>query len=270
MFASWHADPTVWAGVLIAGGLYAGSGWSWRREFNATRHPTAGQSVSFGLGLLVLVLALESPLDTLGDQAYFYLHMLQHLLLVLVVPVLLLVGIPGWLLRPVLTQPAVAPIFRLLTRPLVATLLFNMVFAVAHLPALFDSISANEALHAGEHLLFLATGILLWWPVLGSLDEFPQLSYPLQMGYLFLQTLPCSLVAALITLSSSPLYRQYALLRGGRMTALDDQQIGGLLMWIGGSLYFFLAMAVVFFLWAGEEEHWVTIPAFGGAAARDV
>ena len=261
MFASWRVDPSVWAGVLLAGGLYAGYGASLRRGIVTARLPAAGQMASFGLGLLVLLLALESPLDALADQTYFFVHMLQHLLLVLVVPVLVLAGIPGWLLRPVLTRRAIAPVVRLLTRPLMATALFNTVFAVAHLPSIFDVISANETLHVGEHLLFIATGLLLWWPVLGSLEEFPRLSYPLQMGYLFLQTLPCSVVAALITLSSSSLYRQYAVLRGGSMTPLADQQIGGLLMWIGGSLYFFLAMAVVFFLWAGQDERPLAIPA---------
>ncbi|MFI5269843.1 MAG: cytochrome c oxidase assembly protein, partial [Chloroflexota bacterium] len=237
MLASWRVDPSVWAGVLLAGGLYAGYGGSLRRGIGAARLPKTGQVASFGLGLLVLLLALESPLDALADQTYFFVHMLQHLLLVLIVPVLLLAGMPGWLLRPVLTQRAVAPVLRLLTRPLVATALFNTVFAVAHVPSIFDAISANETLHAGEHLLFLATALLLWWPVLGSLEEFPRLSYPMQMGYLFLQTLPCSIVAALITLSSSPLYQQYAV-RSGGLTPVADQQIGGLLMWIGGSLYY--------------------------------
>jgi putative membrane protein len=270
VLVGWRADPSVWAGVLIAASLYAGYGGVWRRDTLGNRLPTAGQMVSFGLGLLVLLLALESPLDELADQTYFFAHMLQHLILVLVVPVLLLAGTPGRLLRPILTAPGIAPAFRLLTQPLVATLLFNTVFAVAHVPSLFDVVSSNEALHAGEHLLFLVTGLLLWWPVLGSLEEFPRLSYPLQMGYLFLQTLPCSIVAALITLSSGPLYSQYAVWRGGNLTPLDDQQIGGLLMWIGGSLYFFLGMAVVFFLWADQDERPKNRPTFGETVAQDV
>lgn len=261
MLASWRVDPSVWAGVLLAGGVYAGYSGSLRRGIGAARFPTTAQMASFALGLLVLLLALESPLDALADRTYFFAHMLQHLVLVLVVPVLLLAGIPGWLLRPVLTRRAIAPVVRLLTRPLVATALFNTVFAVAHLPSVFDAVSASETLHAGEHLLFLATGLLLWWPVLGSLEELPPLSYPMQMGYLFLQTLPCSIVAALITLSSSPLYQQYAV-RSGGLTPVADQQVGGLLMWIGGSLYFFLAMAVVFFLWAGQEERRMAPPAW--------
>jgi putative membrane protein len=270
VFVGWRADPSVWAGVLIAGGLYAGYGGAWRRDALESRRPTSAQVASFGLGLLVLLLALESPLDVLADQSYFFAHMLQHLVLVLVVPVLLLAGTPGRLLRPILTVPAIAPVFRLLTQPLVATLLFNAVFAVAHVPSLFDAVSANEALHAGEHLIFLVTGLLLWWPVLGPLEEFPRLSYPLQMGYLFLQTLPCSVVAALITLSSGPLYSQYAVWRGGGLTPLEDQQIGGLLMWIGGSLYFFLAMAVVFFLWADQEERQKNRPARSETVAQGI
>lgn len=268
MLVGWRADPSVWAGVIVAGGLYAGYGGAWRRDALGARRPTSGQVARFGLGLIVLLLALESPLDYLADQSYFFAHMLQHLILVLVVPVLLLAGMPGWLLRPILTVPAVAPVLRLITRPLIATLLFNAVFAVAHVPSLFDAVSSNEALHAGEHLIFLVTGLLLWWPVLGPLEEFPRLSYPLQIGYLFLQTLPCSVVAALITLSSGPLYSQYVVWRGGDLTPLDDQQIGGLLMWIGGSLYFFLGMAVVFFVWADQEERQKYRPACSETVAH--
>jgi len=255
VIVQWRLDPTILAGVSAVAflyGLYAGP---LRRRFPGSRPVTKSQVGNFALGLLVLWLALESPLDDLGDCYFFFAHMTQHLLLVLVVPVFVLAGLPGWMVRPLLTHRAIAPLARWLTGPLVAFTLFNVVFAVAHLPAIYDYFATNEAAHAFEHLVFVATALLLWWPVLSPMREYPHLSYPLQMGYLFLQTLPCSLVAALITLSGSPLYAGYERVRAlTPISALQDQQIGGLIMWIGGTMYFFLGMAVVFFLWASRED----------------
>ena len=152
-------------------------------------------------------------------------------------------------------SPLLRPVVRWLTQPLVAFAVFNAVFAVAHLPAVFDQVQQSETVHALEHLLFLATGLLAWWPVLSPLEEFPRLPYPLQLGYLFLLTLPCSVVAAMITLAGSPLYASYANVAPAfGLNAEQDQQVGGLLMWIGSALYYFLAMAAVFFAWAGSEE----------------
>ena len=255
MTLAWRADPTVLLGIAGAAALYALFAGPWRGRVKGARPIPRGHVASFALALVVLWLALESPLDELGDDVLFSAHMLQHLLLVLVVPVLLLLGLPDWMVRPSMHWPGIGSAIRLLTRPLVAFAVFNGVFAFAHLPAWFDLTLANEPLHAMEHLVFLVTALLLWWPVLSPLGASARLAYPLQLGYLFLQTLPCSAVAALITLSSSVLYQRYA--EAPRLlpiAPLVDQQIGGLLMWIGGSLYFFLAMVVVFFVWAGVEE----------------
>src|SRR5919202_155365 len=137
-----------------------------------------------------------------------------------------------------------------ITRGPVAFAVYNVVFSVAPLPVVFDLTLRNEGVHIAEHLLFIATGVLAWWPVLSPVPELPRLSYPFQMLYLFLQTLPCSLVGALITLSGDVLYAPYAAApRVWGVTPLADQQIGGLTMWIGGSLYYFLAFMVIFFLW---------------------
>ena len=255
MIVQWRLDPTILAGILAAAFLYALYAVPLRRRLPDSRPVTASQAANFGLGLFILWLALESPLDDLGDHYFFFAHMIQHLLLVLVVPVFALAGLPGWMVRPLLAQRAVAAAARWLTRPLVAFGLFNVIFALAHIPTVYNYISTNEPAHAVEHLIFVAVGLLLWWPVLSPLGEYPRLSYPLQMVYLFLQTLPCSLVAALITLSGSPLYAGYEQVRAiSPISALQDQQIGGLIMWIGGTMYFFLGMAVVFFVWASRED----------------
>lgn len=267
MWTAWEFDPTVVAGIASLGLLYALCGGAWRARFPGSHPLTRAQVRSFAAGLVVFWLFLQSPIDRIGDDFLFSLHMLQHMAIILVAPVLLLRGTPDWMLRPLMRGP-VASIARLVCRPLVAFTLFNLVFAVAHIPVFFDPVNSNETLHAIEHLVFLATAVIMWIPVLSPLEELRIGSYPMQMGYLFLQALPCSIVAAFITLSSSPWYERYILApRLTVLTPLQDQEIGGLLMWIGGSLYFFGAMAVLFFIWAKHEERAAvaTAPSHSGA-----
>src|SRR5918911_4001792 len=246
---TWHLDPSVVIGLLLLTGAYVAG-------VMAPRRATRGQMASFLSAMLVLFIALESPLDSVGDHYLLSAHMVQHLLLVLVVPPLLLFGTPGWVFRPLLGVAPLAAAGRVLTCGPVAFAVYNVVFALAHLPVFFDLTLRNEGVHIAEHLLFIATGVLAWWPVLSAVPELPRLSYPFQMLYVFLQTLPCSLVGALITLSGVVLYAPYAAApRVWGVTPLADQQIGGPAVWIGGRPYYFLPFIVIFFLWAYHEEH---------------
>jgi len=244
----WRLDPSILLGILSLAVVYA-------LGVALPRRARAEQIISFFLGLLVLFTALESPLDTLGDTYLLSAHMAQHLLLVLVVPPLLLYGTPEWALRPVLDLPVVGAVARWLTHGPVAFAVYNVVFALAHLPVFFDLTLRSEGAHIAEHLLFIGTGVLAWWPILSPVVTVPRLSYPFQMLYLFLATLPCSLVGALITLSGDVLYSPYATAtRLWGISAQGDQQIAGLTMWIGGSLYYFFAFTIVFFAWSLHDE----------------
>lgn len=245
---AWRLDPSILIGLLSLAGIYTAT-------VIVPRRASAAQLASFWAGLLTLFVALESPLDTLGDGYLLGMHMIQHLLLVLVVPPLLIYGLPGEALGPFFTIGPIGAVARFLTRGPIAFAIYNVVFALWHLPALFDLTLRNDGVHIVEHLLFIATGVLAWWPILSPVREVPRLSYPFQMLYLFLQTLPCGFVGALITLSGDVLYTPYAAApRIWGISALSDQQIGGLAMWIGGSVYYFLAFMIVFFIWAARDE----------------
>lgn len=214
-----------------------------------------GQIVAFMAGALVLLLALQSPLDYLAGHYLFSAHMLQHMLLAYAAAPLLLIGTPGWFLRPIVRRRALWPLARLLTRPLVALVVFNAVFTLYHMPALYIASLASEPLHALMHLLFLSTAVLTWWPIVSPLPDLPRLTYPLQMLYLAAQTVLSQPVGALVTLAGQPLYAPYAAApRLLGLTALEDQQLGGLLMWVGGPLFFFCVLTVVFFRWALRHE----------------
>jgi putative membrane protein len=198
--------------------------------------------------------SLNGPLHDLSDDYLFSAHMVQHLVLTFVVPPLLIVGTPGWMLRRALQYPWVRGIARVITRPFVCFAAFNVIFAVWHLPPMFNLAMAVHPIHIVEHLMFLVAATLLWWPFLSPLPELPRLSYPGQMLYAFLTTLPMSLVAIYIAMADHVLYPAYAAApRIIDLSALQDQQLGGLVMWIPGGLYFGGVMTIVFFKWVARD-----------------
>ena len=171
---------------------------------------------------------------------------------------LLLYGTPGWLIRPLFVRwPALLFVGRVLTKPLVAFGLFNTVFLGYHVPSLYDAILASEALHAAAHLAFIVTALITWWPVLGPLpDLLPRLPYPGQMLYLFVQTQPAQILGAMLTFADSALYRPYVAAPRvwESVTPLVDQQLGGLVMWVGGGTFFLGVFVAVFLRWAQLNE----------------
>ncbi len=226
-----------------------------RDRFPGAAPVSLWRKLAFAEGIVVLVIALASPLDVLADHYLFTAHMVQHLLLTLVSAPLLIVGTPAWLLRELLRATHLTHVMRYLRHPLIAFFSFNAIFALSHLPVIYELALSNEALHASEHLVFLATAVLMWLPVLSPLPELPPYPALGQVLYLFLQTVPASLVGALLSSTNSPYYATYILApRIVALSPLEDQQLGGLFMWVGSGFYFLIATAVVFFLWASREE----------------
>ncbi len=251
---SWTFEPSAVLGISALMALYFLAWMRWRERLGGPPDVNHRQVLLFAAAILVLITALASPIDTLADTALFSVHTVQHLLLTLVFAPLLLVAVPGWMQRPLLRSPLVRQAAYAITRPLPAYLVFNVIFAASHVPMIFNVVQAHLPLHVAEHVLFMATAVVMWWPVLGSLPDLPRISYPAQMLYLFLQTIGGVAIGALVTLTPYPVYDQYV--RAGGLwgiTPLMDQQIGGLTMWVGGGFYFFCALAVVFFVWANRD-----------------
>jgi putative membrane protein len=247
---------SVVAGLLGLQVVYILCVAPYRNRFVDASPVSRWRQVAFTSGVLVMFLALATPLDTLADTYLFSAHMVQHLLLTLFAAPLLLIGTPGWLLRHVLSAMRLTGFVRWARHPLVAFFGFNVIFSLAHIPAFYALTLANEPLHALEHLVFLATAMLMWMPVLSPVPDivppYPELG---QVFYLFLQTVPASLLGALLTATNSAYYATY--LQAPRITslsALEDQQVGGLIMWVGGGIFYLVTTGVVFFMWASREE----------------
>ena len=231
----WTFEPSIAAGLVA---ICVGYVWLRRQprfEF------TSDADTCFAAGMVLLAFGLVSPLDEISDKYLLTAHMIQHLLLVLVVAPLLARALP------------LAWAERLTLRPLPAFVLFNAVFVFSHFPVWYEATLVHEPLHVVEHVAYLAAGILNWLPVLSPAKE-RRLSQPLQMLYLFFETLPMFLVGALLALSDTAVYPFY--LRAPRivdMTAAQDQSMAGLIMWIGCSFFYLGALTIVFFAWANRE-----------------
>src|SRR5688500_17366489 len=180
LWTHWYLELTV---ALLVVGLVAAyfvalgpvnrryPGW-------AGRTATRGQQACFLGGVLTILVALGPPLDDWSGYLLLSAHMVQHLLLTLLAPPLLLLGIPGWMLRPLLRQLGVARAGFWLTRSLVAFLVPGLPCALWPLAFFYAAALEHEVVHILEHQIFLLTGLLAWWPLVGSLPEWPRLSPP--------------------------------------------------------------------------------------------
>ncbi|HET7770248.1 MAG TPA: cytochrome c oxidase assembly protein [Chloroflexota bacterium] len=285
MALHWTFEPGVIAGLLCLSVGYALAATRFRRPLvraggppprwlppgamaaERAGHLAPRQVICFYLAILVLALALLSPLHALGERYLLTAHMVQHLAVTQVAAPLLLLGLPGWLLRPLFR---LAPIRQLASRlliPIPAFLLFNVVYVGWHAPWLYDASLQIPLLHAVEHGLFLALALVTWWPVLGPLPELPRLPHGAQVMYLFFQSLPPTILGAIITLAQVPLYATYwaaprvpGFLGFPSLSPIADQELGGLTMWIPGALGYFLVLSIIWFQWLERRSPRETPP----------
>ena len=242
-------------GTAILGALYFWGITAARRRWALGPPATPAQVTSFTAALAVLLVSLNGPIHDLSDYYLFLIHMLQHLLLTMLFPPLLILGTPGWLLRPLVRRPWVRSTGRAITHPVAAGLLFSLCVAAWHTVPLYDLMMRSHDVHIMTHLMFIVVSVIMWWPVLSPIAEVPPLPLGARMLYLFLVSLPMQAVAAIITMAEQPLYEWYvSAARTWGLSPLEDQKLGGLLMWVPGNLWMFGAIAILFFKWAKEQE----------------
>jgi len=248
IMTAWDPDPSVIIGCIALAIAYV---IACRRDYSG--------AAWFLLGDLVMLLALISPLDVLADDYLFSAHMLQHMLLVLAVPPLLILGIPRGLATAIVRVPALAAIERGLCNPAIAWTLGMAPLWIWHLPRLYDATLASEPLHIFEHLTFLVTATIFWWPILAPLAE-SRMSHGAAFAFVGAAMLATTVLGILITFAPVGLYTAYlhpqdslGILAGLRdswgLTTEADQQLGGLLMWVPGGLVYLGAIMAVLARW---------------------
>jgi putative membrane protein len=234
-------EPWVVACMAVSAGLYAlGIARLWHRA-GFGHGVSLRRAAGFAAGWAALVIALLSPLDALGS-VLFSAHMVQHELLMLVAAPLLVLGRPlaafAWALpQPgrrlagrVIHHPAWHRPWVMVTSPLGAWLLHALAVWLWHVPALFDAALRNDLVHAAQHLSFLLTALLFWWSLFGSVPRQEQAAALLSLVTTMMHT---GALGALLTLARKPWYSSYlgSTMPFG-MDALDDQRLGGLIMWV--------------------------------------
>lgn len=254
---AWHPHPDVWALCLtLALGYWAALRW-WGPRYVTPGEPpaTRGQVVAFAAGVLILFVAADWPVHELAEERLLSVHMVQHLLLSLVVPPLLLAGTPGWLFRSLIRPRWLFAVVRTMARPVIALLVFNAFIAFSHWPALVELSLRSELVHFSVHAVLVITALLMWMPVLSPVVEIPRLRYPGQMLYLFAQSIVPTVPASFLTFADAPIYPFYGL--AAPLAGLDpvvDQRIAGLVMKLVGGFILWGFITVLFFRWHGQEE----------------
>jgi len=212
--------------------------------------------IAFHFGTFVGLLALVSPLDKLGDEYLFSAHMLQHLLLIFITAPLWLVGTPGWLIDRIIPQQRKPWVIRLAS-PISTFVVFVSVLWFWHIPFIYEMAQESEAVHALEHLSFIGAALVGWWPVAGpETSEIIKPQPPVRILYLFLLAIPCTSLAAVLTFAHTPMYSFYVTaphIFG--LNALQDQHLGGLLMWLPTHMILLLALGITFINWFKASEH---------------
>ena len=251
----WHPHVDVW---LLLGGLWVLYLVAWRRRAALAadaREQRWRRTVLFTAGMALLLLASDWPVHDLAEQRLYSIHMVQHLVYTLVAAPLIVAGLPAWMWRSLLRPAPIGTVFGFLTRPVVALLVFNGVLLFTHWPEVVDASVGSEWTHFGLHVLVFGSAVVMWWPVLSPLPERPALTPPVQMVYLFLQSLAPTIPASFLTFGSSPLYPVYETFpRMWGLSALNDQLIAGLIMKIAGGLILWGFIAVIFFNWHARER----------------
>ena len=253
----WNLHPDALAIGLVLEGAYL---WALARlgpEARSGGDPpaTRRQVVWFSSGVLVILVASLWPIHDLSERYLLSAHMVQHALISLVAPPMLLLGVPPWLLRRILAPRVLRAVVRQATRPFIALVVFNTVIVVTHWPLVMDQMLRNHPLHLVGHLVLFLSATAMWWPVVSPLPEMPTLSYPGRMLYLFLQSIVPTVPASFLTFGSQPLYAFYRTApRIWGISALTDQTVAGLIMKLLGGAILWTVIAVTFFKWFRVEQ----------------
>lgn len=236
------------------------------------------EASAFVIGMVLLYIVKGSPADLLG-HILFSVHMAQMALLLMLVPPLLIAGIPVWIWKPIVENRFVQPSFRFFTKPLLALIVFSGLFSIYHIPLIFDVIKQNEFYHSLFTLILFISSMFLWWPIMNKLQGEHQVHGLSKIGYIIGSAILITPACALIIFADEPMYATYTngdawlkamelcvpastlsgLTLSGpelftNMPPVDDQQLGGVIMKIIQEIIYGVLLAMVFFQWYKSEQ----------------
>jgi cytochrome c oxidase assembly factor CtaG len=263
VFGRWQFGPVVTVLAVAAAVLYLEGAWRIARRHHAHRQPQDKpwpwwRTGLFLAGLAVLVVATEGGVGVYSDTL-FWDHMIQHLMLIMVAPVLLVAGQPvslllrasddplrTWVKRAIGSRVATA-----LTWPPFGIVAYTATIVGTHLTGLMNVIMSNAAVRDGEHVLYLVVGCLFFLPLVGGEPFRREISYPARLLVLFL-TMPVDTFTGLILGYSNTPMTGMGARPSWAPSAISDLHSGGAVMWIGGDAIMFAVMMLVFLAWSRD------------------
>ncbi|MEO8363855.1 MAG: cytochrome c oxidase assembly protein [Ilumatobacteraceae bacterium] len=244
----YQAHPEVWLLVFV---IVAGYTYAIRvigpRVLGSTPAITRRQGVAFFFAVLILWCASDWPIHDISEEYLYSAHMLQHMMLSYFMPPLMLLAIPRWLFDAVVGNGRARQVVRILVKPVVAAVLFNLVVMISHVPDLVNRSVSNGPLHYSLHVLLVSTALLMWMPICGP-DKSYQLGYGGKMVYLFLMSVVPTVPAAWLAIADGVVYEHYDIpVRVFGLSATTDQQLAGAVMKSGGTIYLWSIIVFIFF-----------------------
>ncbi len=253
---NWEFEPSIVIGCIILLAAY----------FIATRAKLNIRALSYTLGVLTIFLALTSPIDLLADHYLFSVHMLQHMMIGIIAPPLMLAGLPASFVESWLRFPLIDKTERLLGHPPIALFAGISTIWFWHLPYFYDLALRNEGIHTFEHMMFIVTGFMLWWPVLNPITE-RRLKPMMAIIYMGIASTLGMILGIIFTISDTSFYSYYAnpedelegtlkLIREDwHLTQVDDQKLGGAIMWEPMGCIFLWVIMSAMIDWFKHSEH---------------
>lgn len=253
----------------------------WRHKFENSTALTRKEATFFLLGMVFLYILKGSPVDLLG-HILFTVHMTQMALLLLIVAPLFIMGIPSWIWEKLLEIRILNVVFSFFTKPLIAVLFFGLMFSAYHYPMILDNVKLNLVTHALFTTTMFIAGIFFWWPIVNKVEGQVRLHGLQQIGYVILSAILITPACALIIFAETPVYASYTegeawlqamalcvpsgTLAGlsslglsgpevfTSMSAVNDQQLGGILMKVTQEAIYIFVIGKIFFTWASDER----------------
>ena len=200
------------------------------------------------VGAMVLLFTASTwPIHQVGEEYLYSVHMVQHMMLSYFMPPLVLMATPEWLLRTIVGNGRAYRVVRVMTKPVIAGVVFNAAVIVTHIPGVVDASVKSGPLHYSLHFMVVMTSLLMWMPVVGPFKEL-QMGYGAKMIYLFAQSVIPVIPAGWLTFADGAVYSVYnEPVRVWNLSVTEDQQLAGAIMKVGGSFYLWGIVIFMFF-----------------------
>jgi putative membrane protein len=250
LLGPWSVEPLQVLPTALAAYLYLRRTRTLARE---GRPVATWRQAIFWTGIALVVIALNSPVDALGEQHFFFMHMTQHVILGDLAPLCFVVGLTGQILRPLLVLRWVERL-RVLAHPLIALPVWGIDLYVWHIPYLYDGALHHDSIHALEHFMFFTCGCLMWEPVVETLPGPAWFGTGMKLGYIAAVRIVETILGNIFIWSNTVFYSVYKHAPEWGLTPTHDQNLGGIVMMAEGSVVTLVALSWLFLRLAAEGE----------------